>query len=235
METVLVVGVRHLGRELALYFARQEWTVILAARSAEDLKRMALEVEQAGGRAISQPCDLTDAASLVPLASHKIDLCIAAQSPGGRFGARPLVEIAREELTQAFQVSLLGSWNLLQAVGPGMLAAGSGTFLQIGTSSGVRTKERFAALGAVQAGLRALVQVAAKEWRPRGVHVAYLPIDGPIESEKTRTWLAQAGVDKSIPPLEIARACEYLHRQDSRAWTHELLLRPQSSEWTTPT
>ena len=28
---------------------------------------------------------------------------------------------------------------------------------------------------------------------------------------------------------------EYLHRQDPRAWTHELLLRPSQTEWTTPT
>ena len=44
----------------------------------------------------------------------------------------------------------------------------------------MRTKEGFAALGATHHGLRALVQVAAREWRARGVHVAYLPIDGAI-------------------------------------------------------
>jgi len=79
------------------------------------------------------------------------------------------------------------------------------------------------------------VQVAAREWRVQGVHVAYLPVDGPIESERTREWLAKSGADRGIPQDEIARACEFLHRQDRRAWTHELLLRPTGGDWTTPT
>ena len=73
-----------------------------------------------------------------------------------------------QELARGFDSYMRGTWNLLKAVGPKMLAQGSGTFLQIGTSSGVRTKEGFAALGACQHGLRALVQVAAREWRAGG-------------------------------------------------------------------
>ena len=103
------------------------------------------------------------------------------------------------------------------------------------SSSGLRTKEGFAALGATQHALRALVQVAAREWRPAGAHVAYLAIDAAIESECTREWIARGGADRAIPQEEIARACEYLHRQHPRAWTHELVLRPTGSEWTAPT
>ena len=100
---------------------------------------------------------------------------------------------------------------------------------------GVRTKEGFAGLGAIQHGLRALVQVAAREWRAHGVHVVYLPIDAAIESERTREWITRGGAYHAIPQAEIARACEYLHRQDRRAWTHELLLRPPGGDWTAPT
>src|SRR5439155_3386214 len=117
-------------------------------------------------------------------------------------------------LARGWDAYLRGTWNLLQAIGPPMLARRRGTFLSIGTSSGVRTKEGFAALGAVQAGLRALVQVAAREWRGSGVHVAYLPIDGGIESDKTREWIARNGAERTLPPREIARACEYLHGQE---------------------
>jgi NAD(P)-dependent dehydrogenase (short-subunit alcohol dehydrogenase family) len=233
-ETMLVVGARGLGRDLALHFGRLGWQVIVAARTPGDVERVAREVDGAGGRGVPLPCDLVDPRTLQPLVAQKIDLAVAAQAPGGRFGAKPLVEIDREELTRGFEVTLLGTWNLLHAIGPAMLAAGRGTFIQMGTSSGVRTKEGFAALGTLQAGLRALVQVAAREWRLHGVHVAYIPIDGPIESDRVRGYLA-GHLDRALPPSEIAGACEYLHRQDPRAWTHELLLRPQRSDWTTPT
>jgi NAD(P)-dependent dehydrogenase (short-subunit alcohol dehydrogenase family) len=237
METLIVVGVRTLGRAIALHFAAQKWRVVCASRTRDEVDRLARDVDAAGGEGIPVVCDLTDRASLDALVREgdRVDLCIAAQTAGGRFGARPLIEIDDEELERGFQSYLRGTWNLLKTVGPRLLAQGSGTFLQIGTSSGVRTKDGFAALGAIQHGLRALVQVAAREWRPSGVHVAYLPIDGAIDSEKTQAWIAKSGADRAIPQLEIAHACAYLHRQDRRAWTHELVLRPTGTDWSAPT
>jgi NAD(P)-dependent dehydrogenase (short-subunit alcohol dehydrogenase family) len=232
-----MVGVRTLGRTIALHFAARGWRVVCAARTQADVDRLAADVDAAGGRGAGVVCDLGDRASLDALVRgcQRIDLCVAAQTAGGRFGARPLLDIDDDELDRGFGAYVRGTWNLLKAVGPKLIGQGAGTFLQIGTSSGVRTKEGFAALGAVQHGLRALVQVAAREWRTQGVHVAYLPIDGAIDSHRTQAWIARSGADRAIPDVEIARACEYLHRQDRRAWTHELVLRPPGSDWTTPT
>jgi len=236
-ETLVMVGIRTLGKAIALHFAAQGWQVVCAARTRADVEAAAAAVEQAGGRGIPVVCDLGDRASLEAMVRDctRIDLCIAAQTAGGRFGALPLLDIADEELVRGWAAYVGATWNLMKAVGPRLLSQGSGTFLQIGTSSGVRTKEGFAALGAIQHGLRALVQVAAREWRPQGVHVAYLPIDGAIESERTREWITRGGAERAIPQAEIARACEYLHRQEKRAWTHELVLRPSGSDWTAPT
>ena len=224
-----MLGVRSLGRVVALHFAAQKWRVVCAARTRDDVERLANDVDAAGGQGVPVVCDLTDRASLAALvaAESRIDLCISAQTAGGRFGAKPLLDIEDEELDRGLNVYLKGTWNLMKAVGPKMLAQGKGTFLQIGTSSGVRTRDGFAALGAVQHGLRALVQVAAREWRGQGVHVAYLPIDGGISG--------QGGGERAISKDEIARACEYLHRQERSAWTHELLLRPPATDWTAPT
>jgi NAD(P)-dependent dehydrogenase (short-subunit alcohol dehydrogenase family) len=237
METLMMVGVRTLGRAIALHFAKQGWQVVCAARTRDDVDRLAADVTAAGGRGAAAVCDLDDRASLErAVAAHpRIDLCVAAQTAGGRFGSLPLLDIDDAELDRGYRAYMRGTWNLLKAVGPKLLAQGAGTFLQIGTSSGVRTKEGFAALGAAQHGLRALVQVAAREWRAAGVHAAYLPIDGAIESDRTAAWVARNGADRAIPQAEIARACEYLHRQERRAWTHELVLRAAGSDWTAPT
>jgi NAD(P)-dependent dehydrogenase (short-subunit alcohol dehydrogenase family) len=234
--TLLMVGVRSLGRSIALHFARQGWTVLCAARTEASVEALASEVGSAGGTGIPLTCDLRDPQSLHGLRDHAhIDLCIAAQTAGGRLGPRPLLDTDDDELERAITSYVRGTWNLLKIVGRKMAEQQAGTFLQIGTSSGVRTKEGFAPLGAAQHALRALVQVAAREWRGHGVHVAYLPIDGGIESERSADWIARKGVDRAIPPDDIARACEYLHRQDRRAWTHELLLRPPGNEWLAPT
>jgi NAD(P)-dependent dehydrogenase (short-subunit alcohol dehydrogenase family) len=236
-ETLVMIGVRTLGKAIAMHFAASGWQVVCAARTRADVEAAAAAVDQAGGKGVPVVCDLADRASLEALVrgTERIDLCIAAQTAGGRFGSLSLLDIADEELDRGYAAYLRGTWNLLKAVGPKLLAQGSGTFLQIGTSSGVRTKEGFAGLGAIQHGLRALVQVAAREWRGQGVHVAYLPIDGAIESERTREWITRGGADRAIPQAEIARACQYLHHQERRAWTHELVLRPSGTDWSAPT
>jgi NAD(P)-dependent dehydrogenase (short-subunit alcohol dehydrogenase family) len=234
-ETLLMVGVKKLGREIALHFSRQGWTVICAARTAADVESVASEVKAAGGIGIPFTCDLLDPPSLARLPRVHLDLVIAAQTAGGRFGSLPFLELADEELQRNLAAYVTGTWNLLKVAGRNLVEQGRGTFLQIGTSSGVRTKEGFAAIGAAQQALRALVQVVAKEWRTSGVHVAYLPVDSAIESDRTRQWAAQRGGAPLMSPEEIARACEYLHRQNPSAWTHELMLRPKDSDWTAPT
>src|SRR3954471_12254724 len=197
METLVMVGIRSLGRVIAGHFARQGWRVVCCARTRADVERAAAEVDAAGGKGVAAVCDLGERASLeaVVRGLDHVDLCIAAQTAGGRFGARPLLEIDDEELDRGYASYVRGTWHLLKAIGPTLLTQKGGNFLQSGTSSGVRTKEGFAALGSVQHGLRALVQVAAREWRSGGVHVAYLPIDGAIESERTAAWIARSGAD----------------------------------------
>jgi NAD(P)-dependent dehydrogenase (short-subunit alcohol dehydrogenase family) len=234
-ETLVMVGVRKLGREIALHFAKQGWRVICAARTPTEVQAVASEVQAAGGIGVALTCDLLNPASLAPLSKMEPDLIIAAQTAGGRFGSKPFLEIDDEELARNLAAYVTGTWNLLKVAGRAQVAQGRGTFLQLGTSSGVRTKEGFSAIGTAQQALRALIQVVAKEWRAAGVHVAYLPIDSPIESASTREWAANRGGATLMPPSEIARACEYLYRQHPRAWTHELMLRPQGSDWTAPT
>ncbi len=229
-NSLAIIGVRGLGREIALHFAQQGWRVLCAARTREDVERLAADVGKAGGTGLAVVCDITAPATLEPFRREVVDLVVVAQTSGGRFGALPLLDIPGEELTVGFQAYVGGTWNLLKAFGPGLLARRRGTFLQMGTSSGIRTKEGFAALGAAQHALRALVQVAAREWRPRGVHVAYVPIDGPIGSEGGRF-----PPGRFISPSAIAQACGYLHAQPPDGWTHELVLRPAMGEWTAPT
>ena len=237
MNTLVMLGVRTLGRAIALHFAARKWQVICAARTQADVDALAADVTAAGGSGVGVVCDLKDRASLDALVGRctRIDLCIAAQTAGGRFGSLPLLEIDDEELDRGYATIVRGTWNLLKAVGPKLIEQKAGTFLQIGTSSGMRTKDGFAALGATHHGVRALVQVAAREWRAHGVHVAYVPVDGAIASPKTAAWVERQGPGRAIPQGEIARACEYLHSQQSDAWTHELVLRPQGSDWTAPT
>ncbi len=237
-ETLLIVGVKHLGRSLALHFARLGWNVACASRTGADVASLAREVEVAGGRGLGVVADLAEPDSCAALVEQcrgrfgAVNLCVAAQTAGGRFGPVPFLQVTGDDLRRSLAGYPQNSLHLLQAVLAVQVTQGSGTFVQIGTSSGLRPRDGFAALGAAQHALRALTLVAARELRSQGVHVAYLAVEGQIESEKSQGYVARNGLGRTLPPAEIARAVQYLHEQDKRSWSHELALKPAETEWT---
>ena len=68
------------------------------------------------------------------------------------------------------------------------------------------------------------VSVAVEpEWVAKGAYSVPLTISS-AKFEQRIGWRGWAS------PVEIARAVEYLHRQDPRAWTYEMSLRPATAE-----
>lgn len=235
-QTLLVVGARGLGRELALHFGRAGWNVVCAARTAADVAAVAREVEAEGGQGLGAVADLQSPPSLQALCDAavarfgRIDLCVAAQTSGVPFGRRPLLELAPGSLARALAAYPQGTLHLLQAAGARMAAQGGGTFVQMGTGSGARPREGFGLFGAAQAALRAIVLVAGRELRGAGVHAAYLAIEGQIESAQAQGYVQRNGIEKTLPPAAICAAVAFLHAQPARAWTHELSLKPTAAE-----
>ena len=215
MPSLLIVGARGLGRELALHFARAGWQVTCAARTRADVDAVARETGGAGVVA-----DLFDKASLAGL--PQVDLAVCAHSSGAPFRVGPVLEAEAGHLRQRFE-AVIGSLHFLQA-------ARAKTLVQIGTTLAAAPRPGFGALSAHQFALRALCAAAAAELKARGVHVAYLAVEGQLATLSSKQWMERHGEARAIPPEEVARALEYLHAQDPRAWTHELALRPSAAE-----
>jgi len=112
----------------------------------------------------------------------------------------------------------------------GLLAGGGGSLLFTGATASLRGRGAFVAFAAAKAGLRSLAQSLAREYGPRGVHVAHVVIDGGIDGERLRTSApqraAEAGADGLLAPEAIAETYWQLHQQHRSAWTQELDLRP---------
>jgi NADP-dependent 3-hydroxy acid dehydrogenase YdfG len=69
---VIVTGAsRGIGAEIAMAMSRAGAAVVLAARDADALKRVADHIVAAGGRAVTAPTDVTDAASVRPHGYHR--------------------------------------------------------------------------------------------------------------------------------------------------------------------
>jgi short-subunit dehydrogenase len=100
------------GRGTALELARRGASVVLAARSAETLQEVARECEQAGGKAVAVPTDVSDRAAVGRLAEKAIatfgnfDAWIndAGVASIGRFDEVPL-----EDHEQVIRTDLIGT------------------------------------------------------------------------------------------------------------------------------
>jgi NAD(P)-dependent dehydrogenase (short-subunit alcohol dehydrogenase family) len=222
MSRVLIVGARGLGRELSAHFAAAGREVVCAARTRADVEAVARE---SGARAAT--ADLADPASLRGLVEGfgPFDLAVCAHTSGAPFRVGPVLEADPQDYRQRLLGTVLHSLHFLQAVAPA-----SKTVVQIGTSLAPRIRPGFGALASPQHALRTLWQAAADELKPSGVHAVYLAIEGQLATAASAAWMERHGEARAVPPQAVARALEYLHGQDPRAWTHELALRPGTLE-----
>ena len=75
-------------------------------------------------------------------------------------------------------------------------------------------------------------QSLARDYEPKGIHVAHVIVDGVIGGETLRSrfreCLGKLGPDALLDPDEVAQSYWFVHRQPWSAWTHELDLRTYS-------
>lgn len=101
------------------------------------------------------------------------------------------------------------------------------TLIVTGATAALRGSVRFAAFAAGKFAQRAITQSLAREFGPRGVHVAYAIIDGGIDTPWGKDRVVNGGVaDGKISPDAIAESYWYLHTQPRSAFTQEIELRP---------
>lgn len=230
-----VVGVgasAGLGAALGRRFAKEGLTVALTGRNSDRVRSVAAEITAAGGRAHALPGDVSSAEDIKRLTAEVQalgTLGVAIFNAGNAVRGTPL-EITPEQFESTWRGSTYAGFLFARATLPLLLEAGTGTLLFTGATASVRGRGPFVAFAAAKAGLRSLAQSAAREYGPRGVHVAHVIIDGGIDGERLKTnaphRAAEAGIDGLLNPDAIAATYWQLHQQHRSAWTHELDLRP---------
>ena len=78
-------------------------------------------------------------------------------------------------------MNLTGTWNVIQAALPGMLARRSGRIVTLSSEIGLAGLERYAAYAASKGGVIALTKALARELAPQGICVNSVA-PGPIEA-----------------------------------------------------
>ena len=149
----------------------------------------------------------------------------------GAFAMGGILELDVATFESAGKVGCLGGFLSAREVLPAMLERGRGTLLFTGATASLRGSARFAGLAVGKFGLRALAQSMAREFGPRGIHVAHVIIDGQIDTARVRAMMPGREASSLLAPDAIAESYWQLHQQHPSAWTQELDLRPASEKF----
>ena len=226
----LIVGVGSgLGAALARCFAGAGMDVAVAARDGARLEPLAGDLDGLGGRGRAYACDVSregDVRDLFARVSSDLGEPDVVAFNAGAFVHKGVLETESAEFERCWRIGCLGGFHVGKAAAEIMVRRGRGTILFTGATASLRGGANFHNLAVPKFGLRALAQSMAREFGPRGVHVAHVIIDGQILSERYADLAKERPEDGLLAPDAIAQNYLALHRQPRSAWTHEMDLRP---------
>lgn len=240
-RSALIVGVGHaagVGAAVARRFAREGFDVSIFGRNAAKLATALESLRAINPSARSEVGDVTDEATVRRLVADcdrdDAPLEVAVFNAGGNW-PRGYLEMDVEFLEQMWRVNALSGFVFSKAAVEVMLPRGRGTIIFTGASGSLRGRAMFGGFAQGKAALRALAQSCAREFGPRGLHVAHVVIDGAVDGDRINTLLphlkGKLGEDGLLAPDAIAENYWHIHTQLRSAWTHELDVRPWAETW----
>ncbi len=240
-RVILVLGAgAGIGGHVAARFAREGYHAVLARRSDEDgLERMVAAIEASGASATGRLVNAVEDGAIEELVETTerdigpIEVCLF--NLGAQIGNRPFFETSHKAFEMGWRMTSYALFRLGQAMLPAMVERGRGTLLVTSATSAMRGNAGQHSHAAAIGGRRLLCQTLNAEFAPKGIHVAHIVVDGPVDAPDTlgkllgdrfEDYKASKGVDGVLDPSAIAETYWHLAHQPRNAWTHELDLRP---------
>ncbi|WP_244618219.1 SDR family NAD(P)-dependent oxidoreductase [Rhodoferax sediminis] len=183
-KRILVTGAGSgIGRAVAIGYARAGAAVACVSRGRENLLQTERLIENAGGRALALPADVSDFEALEQqvLAVERelggLDLVFSA---AGEASENKTVETSDvQAFRRTLEVNLVGAFNTAKAAIPALKRSGGGHMIFVGSGMGHRAAATRAAYASSKAGLHMLVRVLAQELIEDGIAVNEL-VPGPV-------------------------------------------------------
>ncbi|KQB87132.1 NADP-dependent 3-hydroxy acid dehydrogenase YdfG [Corynebacterium lowii] len=171
-----------IGAASARALAGDGWYVIAAARRFE---RVAALAEEIGGEALR--LDVTKQDSVDALAARVAELGgvdVLVNNAGGARGLEPVREADEEKWRWMYEVNVLGTLRVSNALRPHLLECG-GLLINIGSMASMTAYPGGAGYNAAKFGLRALTRVQRLEEAAEGAHLRVTQIDpGRVHTEE---------------------------------------------------
>jgi NAD(P)-dependent dehydrogenase (short-subunit alcohol dehydrogenase family) len=199
---VVTGGGRGIGAATAGRLAALGARVIVAARTEDQVARVAREITAAGGMARAKTCDVTDPSSIAALAEFARTTLgpvgILVNNAGVAHSA-PLSRITRDDWQRLFAVNATGTFLCSQAFVPAMIEQRWGRVVNVASVAGLRGAKYVAAYSASKHAVIGLTRCLAAEVAEFGITVnAVCPgyVDTDLTVESINRIVAKAGLSR---------------------------------------
>lgn len=228
-----------LGRTVAELFAREGASVVAADINSVAANETAKAISANGGRAIAVEMDVTSASDVRRMVGEAtdafgaIDVLVNNAAIIGTFGN--IIDIPEETWDQVMAVNLKGPFLCSKYVLPLMQDQGSGSIVNVSSTSGVLANEHQAAYNASKHGVVGLTRCIAQDCGRFGIRAnAVCPTGMNTPMTKTANLgrdraesppaAAQTVIGRLAEPIEVARAILFLASEEASFVTGAIIM-----------
>ena len=241
--TVAVIGAGdYIGSAIAKKFASEGFIVFAGRRHGDKLAPLVADIEASGGRIVGRSLDARDEADLTAFlreaeAAAPLEICIFNIGANVNF---PLLETTERVFRKVWELACYAGFLAGREAARLMLPRSRGSIFFTGATASLRGGAGYAAFASAKFGLRAVVESAARELGPKGIHVAHLVIDAGVDTEWVRDRIKQregeaalANLDpgRLMRPASVAEAYWQIYQEPRDAWSFEREIRPFAEKW----
>jgi dehydrogenase/reductase SDR family member 4 len=172
-KIAIVTGAsRGIGRAIAEVFAREGARVVICGRKQETLEEAAREI---GAGVKPFACHIGRLDQIQKLADWTIHefgrVDILVNNAATNIAQEPCLEVDETKFDKMVEINLKSAFRLIKVIAPDMCARGSGSIINIASTSGVRPQMHGLLYSMTKAALIMMTQSYALELGPKGVRV----------------------------------------------------------------